>query len=167
MRRVGINYFLPFNDVFSNFAEINAYCQKFLKQNLDKNTFIPPAPIVFPISLVGKIPLKDEYWDGPTDDLTNTERINNFLKPLQYYHFQKLLVIPLRNGKETMLKAAYCFNIQAKEIEIAFFLSNNYLAMDERVRFAALYHFENPFRFELEGGKRVKIQDISTPIKHD
>lgn len=165
-RKNQVSFFLPFNEVFNNLGEIKLFTHKFIRQARDENTIIPKAPIVFPIKLSEKIPLKSRYWDEPTTELSKTERINNFLKPLENYHFQKLLVTPYRNGRATSLKAAYCFNLNAKEPEISFFLASNYLSMDEKAKCAAVYQFDNPFRFELDSGKIIKITNTSTSVNH-
>ena len=157
-------FFLPFNEVFTDTDQIKTYSKIHLEKSSDENTFIPPAPIIFPISLSTKIALKPQYWDKPTDELTRTDRINNFLKPLQDHRFQKLLVTPLKSRAKTILTAAYCFNIQAQNTEIDFFMTNFFLSMDEKAKFAATYQFENPFRLELDTDKKIKI-NYSLPSK--
>lgn len=154
-------FFLPFNEIFTDLKQLETHTLEYLKKTKETNKFIPPAPIVFPIKFVEKIPLQEKYWDEPTEELSKTERINNFLKPLENYHFQKLLVTPLKVLQKTLPVAAYCFNLQAKTAEIDFFLSNNYLSMDEKAKFAAIYHFEAPFRYELATKQREKIEERS------
>lgn len=161
MRKQG-NYFLPFNEVFTEVDAIKSPTLTLIEKSRGESVFIPPAPIIFPIILTGKIPLKRDYWDKPTTELSKIERINNFLKPLENHHFQKLLVTPLKKGEGAILQAAYCFNIKAKETELSFFMSNNYLSLDERAKFAAIYHFGNPFRFELDTGTRVPVSGLAS-----
>jgi len=161
MRKQG-NYFLPFNEVFTDVDAIKSPTLTLIEKSRGESVFIPSAPIIFPIALAEKIPLKRDYWDEPTTELSKIERVNNFLKPLENHHFQKLLVIPLKKERGTLLQAAFCFNIKAKEAELSFFMSNNYLSMDKRASFAAIYHFENPFRFELTTGNKVNISGTST-----
>jgi hypothetical protein len=157
---------LPFNEVFTEIDQIKPYAQLYIEQSSDEETIIPPAPVVFPISLIEKIPLKAAFRDEPTDELTRTDRINNFLKPLENHRFQKLLVTPFKNKGQTLLTAAYCFSIQAKLAEINFFMTNFFLSLDEKAKFAALYRFDDPFRYELETEERIDITESLPSVIH-
>lgn len=159
VRNQNSRFFLPFNEVFTEIDQIKPFTRLFIGQSSDADTFIPPAPIVFPIDLKEKVPLKAAFREEPTDELTRTDRINNFLKPLQNYRFQKLLVTPVKIKGNTLITATYCFGIQAKLAEINFFMSNYFLSLDESAGHGAVYNFANPFRLDLETDEIIKITD--------
>ncbi len=159
MRQDKKNFFLPLYDLYADFEPIEQYVRNFIAEMKIKKPeiFIPPMPIVFPLSFSSNVRLKKEYWDKPTLEYTWADRINSFHKVLENYQFYQLLVTPVAAGKSISLQVSHCFQITAQEPEISLFLSMTFMSMDMRAKNAALYRFGNPVRFEYESGKKIKV----------
>lgn len=161
MRENNLNTFFPLNELFTTFNAIENKSKKFIQKTESKDIYIPPAPIVFPIQLMSKVSLRNEFWDEPTQELSGVDRVNNFLKPLENFRYYKVLVSPILTGRVIKPWVTYCFNLNARDEEIDFFMTNTYLSMDIRAKYAAFYRFGNPVRYELKTKKKVLIKNAA------
>lgn len=161
MRKNNLNTFFPLNELFTTFKGIENKSKKFIQKTEREDIYIPPAPIVFPVHLMSKVSLRNEFWDEPTQELSSTGRVNNFLKPLENFRYYKVLVSPILSGQVIKPRVTYCFNLNARDEEIDFFMTNTYLSMDIHAKYAAFYRFGNPVRYELTTKRKVIIKNAA------
>ncbi|MBI4067163.1 hypothetical protein HY407_02175 [Candidatus Gottesmanbacteria bacterium] len=124
---------------------------------------IAEVSIVVPISFAKLYPLRAEFWNNPDLHFEDLDRFRGFWKAASKPEFYKMLVTPTWNGKKLSYHAAIALYITATNREIDNFMLYSDFPVDERAKYAAVYTFGHPLRFNWKTGEVSRAEQFAKP----
>ena len=159
----------PFDSVYNSLGEVSEQCRSSFEFNktINEGWNIHEITIVLPIVFEKHFPLKPEYVVTPPATIKDHHRVALFNEAFTALPLFKLLVTPLFNPykKAWHFNAAIPFKITASaDREIESFMLNSDYPVDERAKYAAIYIFGKPIRYNWAKQKvlRKKFRNLAT-----
>ena len=158
----------PFDSVYNSLEEISEQCRTSFEFNkrINKRWGIHEISIVLPIDFERHFPLKPEYWQNPTATYDDIQRMSLFNEAFTALPLFQLLVTPIFNPRERKwhFNAAIPFKITASDREVESFMLSSDYSVDERAKYAAIYKFGKPIRYNWRKEKvlKKKFRNLAT-----
>lgn len=118
---------------------------------------------IVPVYFHSLFPLREEFWKSPTQNYDAQERIKLLSQAISKFEMYKLLATPHIENEFETVAAAIPFYLSADNSLIEKFMLTSDWPVDPKAKYAALYLFNKPKRFNW---KTKEITDLNNEIRN-
>ncbi len=159
----------PMAFIYRTLEEVTEVATEATKEIQESAQFtIRQHVLLLPIHFSSLFTLRREFWQDPTHHYDSLDRMKTFQKVANAPQFYKLLVTPTyldENGKWHLNATLPLYQNADKKI-IERFMFHSDQSVDERAKFAAVYTFGTPTRFNWETRQISAIKKRFVHSKH-
>ncbi len=140
----------PLTPIFYTLDEVAFYIRESEEHFLESEEYsIQETGLLIPLHKDRLLPLKEEYWYGPTEHFDGLDRMRLFMGIPPKYQMYKLLVTPsgMDDEQNIFLDAVLPVLYSAPDRLIEGFLKTSDYPVLESAREVAIYSLGTPFRF--------------------
>lgn len=157
----------PFESIYKDMDELRHdmidYIDMWMEEKANGIEIVDSSLIV-PITFDKLYPLQKNFWDDPTLHYDAFARLKSFWNAAEKPSLYQLVVTPSWSGKKLVFHAAIPFFVSATDADIGRFMLTSDYPVDERAKYAAIYQFGTPLRFNWKTGElketTLKNQEI-------
>ncbi len=156
----------PLSTIFASPREAAIAVRELVASSAERDITVPEVGILVPVVLDRLLPMKEEYWDNPTQSYGIPERMNVFLPVANQPQMYKLLVTPSHYEKGTWyFSAVLPLLLSAGDDLIEKFMTTSDHPVDTRAKHAAIYLFQSPVSFNWVTGEEQEVEQASVDAK--
>ena len=146
--------------------QVGEFARRLIEEDEENEIQIADICQVIPIVFSSHVPLYKKYWENPTFEYSFQDRQLAFLSALNSPQLYRLLVVPVlfeekKNAWFFSASIPFLHNTSKETIE-QFILSSKE-TVEESAKYAALYDFSKPIRFNWKMKKTLPL--LSPPQK--
>lgn len=161
--------YYPIGPIYTDISTIIREAQLF-EQNISRQTnfVVDEKAVVAPLKLERLYELKRTFWENPQLHYDQFHRIDLFTQVLRNFAFYKLVVTPLTYQGKTYFISSIPFPVTSTDEDIEKFMLFSDFPVDQQAKYAAIYSFDKPLRFNWRTGKLqsfiAKTKDETIPL---